>query len=101
MNIHVGNLPPDCTEQELRTLFESCGKVESIEIITNLRTHEPMGYGFVVMENEESGTQAIATLNGKPLKGKAITVAKANRPQGRRKTFSRRPMHRSGDNSRR
>lgn len=67
MNIHVGNLLLDLTKQELRTLFESCGKVEGIEIITNLRTHEPLGYGFVVMQTEEEGTRAITTLNGTSL----------------------------------
>ena len=91
MNIYVGNLPLDCTEQELRTLFETCGPIEALEIITNLRTHEPLGYGFVVMQTDEAGERAIETLNGKPLKGKLIAVTKANRPGGRRKSFSRRP----------
>ena len=69
MNIHVGNLPLDLTEQELKSLFETCGNVESIEIISNRRTHEPLGYAFVVMQTEEAGTVAVSTLNGKPLKG--------------------------------
>ena len=92
MNIHVGNLPLDCTEGELRALFEACGPVESVEIITNIRTHEPLGYGFVVMGSDEAGATAVATLNGKPLKGKLITVTKANRPAGKRKSFSKKPF---------
>ena len=94
MNIHVGNLPPDCTEQELRALFEACGTVESVEIITNLRTHEPLGYGFVVMQTDEAGTTAITTLDGKSLKGKTITVAKANRQGGGNRSSSRKPRSR-------
>lgn len=94
MNIHVGNLPLDLTEQELRSIFEPCGKIESIEIITNLRTHEPLGYAFVVMPADAEGARAVETLNGKPLKGKMITVAPANRPNGRRKSFSKRPRPR-------
>ena len=94
MNIHVGNLPLDCTEQELQALFEACGKIESLEIITNLRTHEPLGYGFVVMQTDEEGASAIAKLNGAPLKGKLITVTKANRQGGRRKGFSKKPRYR-------
>lgn len=93
MNIHVGNLSLDCTEPELRALFESCGAVESVEIITNRRTHEPLGYGFVIMPSDEAGEGAIAALNGKLLKGKMITVTKANRPGGRRKLFAKRPHH--------
>jgi RNA recognition motif-containing protein len=91
MNLHVGNLPLDCTEQELRALFETCGAIESIEIITNIRTHQPLGYGFVVMRTEEEGKRCIETLNGKYLKGKAITISPANRPHGRRKSSFRKP----------
>ncbi len=91
MNIHVGNLPLDCTEEELRTLFEGCGAVESIEIITNIRTHQPLGYGFVVMRTDEEGKRSIETLNGQNFKGKAITVAPANRPHGKRKSFHKKP----------
>ena len=92
MNIHVGNLPLDCTETELRSMFEACGVVDSVELITNRRTHEPLGYGFVVMQSEEAGKVAISTLNGKPLKGKEITVAAANRPQGKKRSFQRKPF---------
>ena len=92
MNIHVGNLPLDLTEQELKGLFETCGIVESMEIITNRRTHEPLGYAFVVMQTEEAGNVAITTLNGKPLKGKNITVTVANRPHGKKKSFQRKPF---------
>ncbi len=92
MNIHVGNLPADLTEQELKTAFESCGAVESVEIITNLRTHEPLGYGFVIMQTEEQGLLAIEKLNGTSLKGKAIAVSRANRPGGRRKSHFKKPQ---------
>lgn len=92
MNIHVGNLPLDLTQDELKHLFETCGVVDSIEIITNRRTHEPLGYGFVVMQTEEAGAMAISTLNGKPLKGKQITVTAANRPHGKKKSFSKKPF---------
>jgi len=94
MNIHVGNLPADLTEQELKAAFESCGTVESAEIITNLRTHEPLGYGFVIMQTEEQGLCAIEKLNGTSLKGKTIAVSRANRPGGRRKSHFRKPLAR-------
>ena len=91
MNIHVGNLPLDVTEQDVRTLFEAHGAIESIELITNLRTHEPLGYGFVVMQTDEQGLQAIEKLNGTTLKGKTIAVTRANRPGGRRKSSFKKP----------
>ena len=91
MNIHVGNLPLNLTEQELRALFETCGRVESLEIIINTRTRQPLGYGFVVMQTDEHGARAIETLNGTPLKGKLLAVSAANKPKGRRKTFFKKP----------
>ncbi len=93
MNIHVGNLPLDCTEDELRKLFETCGKIESLEIITNTRTNQPLGYGFVMMQTEEEGKRSIETLNGTILKGKTITVSPANRPHGRRKSSFRKSRY--------
>jgi RNA recognition motif-containing protein len=94
MNIHVGNLPLDLTEQELRSLFESYGPIESIEIISNLRTKEPLGYGFVMLQSDEQSGRAIETLNGTVLKGKAITVTTANRPGGKRRSSFRKPRPR-------
>ena len=94
MNIHVGNLPLDATEQDLRALFEAYGTIESIEIIMNLRTREPLGYGFVMMQSDEQGLRAIETLNGTTLKGKTIAVTRANRPGGRRKSSFKKPRFR-------
>jgi len=94
MNIHVGNLPLDITEAELRSFFETCGVVDKIELITDRRTQEPLGYGFVVMQSEDAGKVAISTLNGKPLKGKEITVSAANRPEGKTRSFQRKPFGR-------
>jgi RNA recognition motif-containing protein len=94
MNIHVGNLPLDCTEAELRTLFETCGRVESLEIITNIRSNQPLGYGFIVMATEEEGKRCIDTLNGTTFKGKVLAVERANRPQGKRRFSPRKPRFR-------
>lgn len=94
MNLHVGNLPVDLTEPELRSVFEPFGVLESLEIITNQRTGEPMGYAFVVMQNEEDGMRAIASLNATALKGKVVTVAAAHRPHGRRKGSFKKPRPR-------
>ncbi len=94
MNIHVGNLPLDTTEQELRTLFESYGPIESLEIISNLRTKEPLGYGFVMLQSDEQSLRAIEALNGTTLKDKAITVTKANRAGGKRRSSFKKPRPR-------
>lgn len=91
MNLHVGNIPLELTQQELTKLFEQYGAVEAVDIITNIRTHEPLGYAFVVMRTDEDGSKAIESLNGATLKDKVITVAPAKNQTGRKRGSSRFP----------
>jgi RNA recognition motif-containing protein len=85
MNIYVGNLSRETTEEDLREAFEAFGQVESVKIITDRDTGEPRGFGFVEMETKADGESAISGLNDKELKGRTLRVNEARpRPQGRR-----------------
>lgn len=77
MNIYAGNLPWDLSEDDLRKAFEAFGQVESVRIITDRYSGRSRGFGFVEMSNKEEGDAAIADLNGKDLKGRAIKVNEA------------------------
>ena len=77
MNIYAGNLPWDLSEDELRKTFEAFGQVESVRIITDRYSGRSRGFGFVEMPNKEEGDAAIADLNGKDMKGRAIKVNEA------------------------
>jgi len=77
MNIYAGNLSRDLTEDELRLAFEEFGQVESVNIINDKYTGESKGFGFIQMPSNEEGKAAIENLNGKELKGRAITVNEA------------------------
>jgi len=61
--IYVGNLPFSATEDEVRSLFESHGKVESVKIIMDRETGRPRGFAFVEMSSSDAQT-AIAQTNG-------------------------------------
>jgi len=74
MNIFVGNLARDVTEDELVDLFAQYGYVKSVKIIKNLSTNESKGFGFVVMPGLTEAEKAIDSLNTKELKGKRLTV---------------------------
>jgi len=74
MNIYVGNLTPDTTEDELRQAFAAYGDVSSVKIIRDGATGESRGFGFVEMASEEQGQAAINEMNGKELKGNALHV---------------------------
>jgi len=81
MNIYVGNLSRETTEDDLRQAFEVFGQVSSVKILKNRASGESVGFGFVGMAESEEGQAAISGLNGKNLAGSAIKVE-----EGRAKT---------------
>lgn len=81
MKLYVGNISSQVKEQELQTLFETVGTVNSAKIITDAYSGQPRGFGFVEMGSREEGEKAIQTLNGHDLGGKAIIVNEARPPK--------------------
>ena len=77
MNIYVGNLPREATEDDLRKAFEAFGEVTSAKIITDKFTGDPRGFGFVEMSNNTEAQAAISGLDGKDLKGRTLRVNEA------------------------
>lgn len=77
MNIYVGNLPREATEEDLRQAFEAFGQVTSVKIITDKFTGDPRGFGFVEMPSSSEAQSAISGLDGKDLKGSALKVNEA------------------------
>jgi len=77
MNIYVGNLSWDMSEDDLRAAFAPFGQVESARIITDKISGRSRGFGFVEMPDEEEGKAAIAALNNKDIQGRNIKVNEA------------------------
>ncbi len=77
MNIYVGNLSYDTTEEDLREAFSQCGQVESVSIITDRATGRPRGFGFVTMTDDAEAQKAIEELNGKDVGGRELKVNQA------------------------
>jgi len=77
MNIYAGNLPWDLGEDELREVFAAFGEVSSAKIIADKFSGRSRGFGFVEMPNKKEGEAAIADLNGKEMKGRALRVSEA------------------------
>jgi RNA recognition motif-containing protein len=82
--LYVGNLPYDCTQQELEELFAQHG-VGAIQ-----RVHLPAGpdgrlrgYGFVTMAKIEATQAAIEALRSVDLRGRRLMVNVAH-PRGER-----------------
>ncbi|MFQ5714443.1 MAG: RNA recognition motif domain-containing protein [Candidatus Scalinduaceae bacterium] len=88
MNIYIGNLPFDATEEELEKLFSECGKVSSVDIIKDKFTGKSRGFAFVEMADQPEAESAIQALNGKKVKDRNITVNQARSRSGRSKVRS-------------
>ena len=84
MNIYVGNISRDVTEDDLRETFESFGKVETVNIIKDKFSGESRGFGFIEMPAKSEAESAISDLNGKELKGRTLTVNQARPRENRR-----------------
>ena len=83
MNIFVGNLNWETTEDELEQLFAPYGTVERVQIVTDRATGRPRGFGFVEMPNRTEAQAAIADLNGTSLGGRSLTVNEARQREDR------------------
>ncbi len=77
MNIFCGNLAPDVSDEDLRAAFTAFGQVTSASVIKDRLSGRSRGFGFVEMANNTEAQAAIDGLNGKPLKGNAVTVNQA------------------------
>ena len=77
MNIYVGNLSFDTTDDELRELFAGFGEVDSVNIIMDKYSGRSRGFGFVEMQEKADGERAIQELGGNELMERAIRVNEA------------------------
>ena len=79
MNIYVGNLSLEVTDEELRQEFMAFGEVISVTIMNDkyIGSGQSRGYGFVEMPSQSEGQAAITALNGKTLRHRTIDVIQA------------------------
>ena len=74
MNIYVGNLSYNVSEDSLRSMFAAFGSVVSAKLIMDRETGQSKGFGFVEMENNSDGHKAIESLNGSDSEGRTLRV---------------------------
>ena len=74
MNIYIGNVSYDSTEEDLGNLFSEYGTVDSVKIIVNKHTGRSKGFGFVEMSNTEEGQKAVDALDGHEVNGRNLRV---------------------------
>jgi RNA recognition motif-containing protein len=89
MNIYVGNLQYGLNEDELRSVFEEYGTVESAKIISDRETGRSKGFGFVEMSTDQEAKNAISNLDGQDLDGRQLKVNESKPQEKRENTGSR------------
>ncbi len=77
MNIYIGNLSYEVTEEDLKQAFEGFGQVETVKVIKDNYTGRSKGFGFVEMSAKDEAQSAIDKLNDTELKGRTIKVNEA------------------------
>jgi len=77
MNIYVGNLAYNVTEEDLKKAFEAYGQVATANIIKDQYSNQSKGFGFVEMPDKAEAHAAISGLNGKDLSGRTLNIAEA------------------------
>ncbi len=83
MNIYVGNLSYQMTNDELSGLFSAYGTVVRANIIMDRELNRSKGFGFVEMDSQEAGEAAIEALDGQDNDGRNLRVNEA-RPREER-----------------
>jgi cold-inducible RNA-binding protein len=77
MNIYVGNLPYNTTDNDLEQAFAAHGAVDRAKVIIDRNTGRSRGFGFVEMANDDEGRAAIEAMNGQDMGGRALNVNEA------------------------
>jgi RNA recognition motif-containing protein len=98
MNIFIGNLSKDVTEDDLQELFSEYGTVRNVKVIKDLFSGESKGFGFLEMPGQAEAQKAMSELNTRELKGKKIAVNEARPRNEKRKPSGGRGGNRNGGN---
>jgi RNA recognition motif-containing protein len=89
MNIYIGNMSYETTEEQLRQAFQGFGEVSTVKVITDRESGQPKGFAFVEMPTATEATAAISGLNGQDMNGRALNVnqAKPKTDNGNRRPY--------------
>ena len=93
MNIYIGNLSFNTTEETLTSLFEAFGVVENVKVIKDRFSGRSKGFGFLDMPSNSEADQAIKALNGNRIDGNNIKIKPADSGGKKRK---KKPFRRRG-----
>lgn len=77
VNLFVGNLSFQTTDDDLTSTFGQFGPVERASVVRDRESGQSRGFGFVEMTSTADANRAITALNGEDLNGRALNVNEA------------------------
>ena len=77
MQIYVGNMSYQTTEETIKSLFEQYGVVQKVTLIKDRETQRPKGFGFISMSDDNAGIKAIDELNQQKFEGRTLKINEA------------------------
>ena len=77
MEIYIGNMSYQTTEESIKSLFEEYGEVEKMIFIKDRETQRPKGFGFISMTDDAAGKKAIEELDQKEFEGRTLKINEA------------------------
>lgn len=77
MRLYVGNLSKQITEAQLAELAEPYGTLVSTDVVTERKSGESKGFGFLEFSNADEARAAITGLHGREVEGQALVVNEA------------------------
>jgi RNA recognition motif-containing protein len=89
MNLYVGNLAKEVTDEDLQKAFAEYGEVSSAKVIKDNYSSLSRGFGFVEMPSNSEADAAIKALNGEQLKGKALQISEARPRSEKRRGYNK------------
>lgn len=72
--LFIVGIPRDMDQTELLEIFSLHGVVDLVTIVTDKRTGESLGYGFIHMNDAAGAQRAINALNGAEIDERLISV---------------------------
>ena len=83
MQIYVGNMSYQTTEETIKSLFEQYGEVQRVTMIKDRETQRPKGFGFISMDDDAAGKKAIEELDQKEFEGRTLKINEAKPKEDR------------------
>ena len=84
MDIYIGNLSLDTTEEQLRELFSGFGRVGAIHIQYDKISKRPLGFAFIAFPDDDKVAELTASLDRTIFNGRKIIVREMKRCMERR-----------------